>query len=186
LNSVKDQTTLMHAMRNVVNVRADVQLDCIGVDTLEGRIQRLACDLGISDAVRFHGVLPIDELLPFYRRAHVYVQSSRHESMGAAVLEASSAGVPIVGTAVGLVAEMSPHAAVAVPVGDAESLARGILTLLADEEFGSRLGQEAKNFAKTYNADWTFSQLENIYQKVASRGASRLTGRSHGSTPVPN
>lgn len=186
LNSVKDQTTLMHAMRNVVNVRADVQLDCIGVDTLEGRIQRLACDLGICDAVRFHGVLPVDELFPFYRRAHVYVQSSRHESMGAAVLEASAAGVPIVGTAVGLVAEMSPHAAVAVPVGDAESLARGILTLLSDEESRSRLGQEAKKFAKTYNADWTFSQLENTYQKVVSRGASRLTGRAHGSTAVPN
>jgi len=186
LNSVKDQTTLMHAMRKVAEVRADVQLDCIGVDTLGGRIQRLACDLGISDAVRFHGVLPVDELLPFYRRAHVYVQSSLHESMGAAVLEASAAGVPILGTAVGLVAEMSPHAAVAVPLRDAESLSQGILALLADEEFRLRLGQEAKKFAKTYNADWTSSQLENIYQKVANSGASRLTGRSHGSIAVPN
>lgn len=186
LNSVKDQTTLMHAMRKVADVRADVQLDCIGVDTLGGRIQRLACDLGISGAVRFHGVLPVDELLPFYRRADVFVQSSLHESMGAAVLEASAAGVPIVGTAVGLVAEMSPHAAVAVPPRDAESLSRGILALLADEEFRSRLGQEAKKFAKTYNADWTSLQLENIYQKVANSGASRLTGRSHGSIPVPN
>lgn len=101
LNRVKDQTTLMHAMRLVSDVLPDVRLDCIGVDTLEGRIQGLAHDLGISSAIRFHGVLPVDELLRFYRRSHVYVQSSLHESMGASVLEASAAGVPIVGTAVG-------------------------------------------------------------------------------------
>jgi glycosyltransferase involved in cell wall biosynthesis len=129
LNRVKDQTTLMHAMRLVSDVLPDVRLDCIGVDTLEG----------ISSAIRFHGVLPVDELLPFYRRSHVYVQSSLHESMGASVLEASAAGVPIVGTAVGLVAEMSPHAAVAVREGDAEALARGILSLLSDEEQRKRV-----------------------------------------------
>lgn len=186
LNSVKDQTTLMHAMRIVASARADVQLDCIGVDTLDGRIQRLACDLGISDVVRFHGVLPVDELLPFYRHAHIYVQSSLHESMGAAVLEASAASLPIVGTAVGLVAEMSPKAAIAVPVADAESLARGILTLLGDEECRSSLGREAKKFAKTYNADWTSSQLETIYQKVTNIGAPRLTDQSHESMSVRN
>ena len=178
LNWVKDQTTLMHAMRLVSDVRPDVRLDCIGVDTLGGRIQRLACDLGISNAVRFHGVLPVDELLPFYRRAHVFVQSSRHESMGAAVLEAAAAGVPIVGTSVGLVAEMSPQAAVAVPVGDAEALAHGIVTLLADEEQRARVGREAQRFARTYDADWTALQLEAIYEKVTSTGTPRPTDPS--------
>jgi glycosyltransferase involved in cell wall biosynthesis len=178
LNWVKDQTTLMHAMRLVSDVYPDVRLDCIGVDTLGGRIQRLACDLGISNAVRFHDVLPVDELLPFYRKAHVYVQSSRHESMGAAVLEASAAGVPVVGTAVGLVAEMSPQAALAVRVGDAESLARGILTLLSDEEQRVRVGRWAQKFARMYNADWTALQLEAIYEKVVGTETPRPADRS--------
>jgi glycosyltransferase involved in cell wall biosynthesis len=173
LNRVKDQTTLMHAMRLVSEVRGDVQLDCLGVDTLDGRIQSVADDLGISSAVRFHGVLPVDELLPFYRKAHVYVQSSLHESMGASVLEASAAGVPIVGTAVGLVAEMSPQAAVAVRPGDAEALAQAILSLLSDEEQRARLGYEAQKFARMYDANWSVAHLEAIYQKAANRGATR-------------
>jgi glycosyltransferase involved in cell wall biosynthesis len=173
LNRVKDQTTLMHAMRLVSDVLPDVRLDCIGVDTLDGRIQDLAHDLGISSVVQFHGVLPVDELLPFYRKAHVYVQSSLHESMGAAVLEASAAAVPIVGTAVGLVAEMSPQAAVAVRAGDAEALAGGILSLLSDEEQRTRVGHEAQKFARMYDADWTVSQLEAVYRMAAVRGRAR-------------
>jgi glycosyltransferase involved in cell wall biosynthesis len=171
LNEVKDQTTLMHAMRLVADVHPEILLDCIGVDTLDGRVQRLAQDLKLSDVVRFHGVLPVDELLPFYRRAHIYVQSSLHESMGAAVLEASAAGVPVVGTAVGLVAEMAPHAALSVPTRNAESLACAISTLLADEKRRLRLGQEAQTFARKYDADWTVAQLESIYEK--SRHNSR-------------
>lgn len=172
LNEVKDQTTLMHAMRLVADVHPGIRLDCIGVDTLDGRVQCLAQDLKLSDVVRFHGVLPVDELLPFYRQAHIYVQSSLHESMGAAVLEASAAGVPVVGTAVGLVAEMAPHAAVSVPTRDAKSLACAISTLLADEKRRLRLGQEAQTFARKYDADWTVAQLESIYEK--SRCNSRI------------
>jgi len=167
LNPVKDQPTLMRAMRLVADVRSDVCLDCIGVDTLDGRIQRLAVELGISSMVRFHGVLPVDKLLEFYRTAHVYVQSSLHESMGAAVLEAAAAGVPVVGTAVGLVAEMSPEAAVAVPARDAESLARGILALLDNENYRAQMGQAALRFARSYDADWTAAQLEAMYRKAA-------------------
>ena len=102
LNQVKNQETLLKAMHSVAAERPGVILDCIGVDTLNGRMQRLARDLGIAALVRFHGSLTVDEIIPFYRNAHLFVQSSLHESMGAAVLEAAAAGVPVVGTGVGI------------------------------------------------------------------------------------
>jgi glycosyltransferase involved in cell wall biosynthesis len=167
LNPVKDQSTLMKAMRRVLDVRPDISLDLIGVDTLGGEMQRLAASLGISEGVRFHGPLPVDALLPFYRRADVYVQSSLHESMGAAVLEASAAGVPVVGTAVGLVAEMSPHSALAVPTRDADALARAILSLCDGEEERLRLGRAARAFAHAFSADWSASVLEEVYRRAS-------------------
>jgi glycosyltransferase involved in cell wall biosynthesis len=169
LNQVKDQFILMKAMRQVYDTLPDVRLDCIGMDTLDGKIQRLAHDLGIDDVVRFHGVLPVDELLPFYRKAHVYVQSSLHESMGAALLEASAAGIPVVGTNVGLVAEMSPGAALAVRTSDADALAKAILDVLTCETSRTRIGQAAQKFARTYDAEWSASTLEGIYQQLSRR-----------------
>lgn len=167
LNKVKNQETLLRAIQQVAGVNPHIMLDCIGVDTLNGRIQALARDLGVGDIVRFHGVLPVDEIVPFYRNAHLFVQSSLYESMGAAVLEAAACGVPTVGTDVGIVAEMSPEAALAVPVGDPSALANGIIEMLGNPTRRESLAQAAQKFACTYNADWTVAQLEKIYQKVA-------------------
>jgi glycosyltransferase involved in cell wall biosynthesis len=166
LNKVKDQETLLRAVQQVASVYPDITLDCIGVDVMNGRVQTLARDLGIADLVRFHGVLTADEILPFYQRAHLFVQSSLYESMGAAVLEASAAGVPTVGTNVGIVAEMAPHAAVAVTVGDLSALAKGILELLSDFRRREALALAAQDFARTYSADWTVGQFEAMYRRL--------------------
>jgi glycosyltransferase involved in cell wall biosynthesis len=117
--------------------------------------------------VRFHGVLTVDEIMPFYHKAHLFVQSSLHESMGAAVLEASAAGVPTVGTNVGIVAEMAPRAAVAVPVSDPGALAKGIVELLENSRRRESLALAAQDFARTYSADWTVAQFDEIYRRVA-------------------
>jgi len=166
LNFVKNQATLLQAMRLVLKADMDVRLDCIGVDTLGNRLQHTAADLGIASSVRFLDFIPLDAVVPFYRRAHLFVQSSLHEAMGAAVLEAAAAGVPTVGTAVGLVAEMAPEAALAVPARDPEDLAAGILTLLSNEQKRTCLGRAAQHFARTYDADWTAAQFEAVYAKL--------------------
>jgi glycosyltransferase involved in cell wall biosynthesis len=168
LNEVKNQETLLRAIQQVAKVNHQIELDCIGVDTLTGRMQALAHDLGISNIVRFHGVLPADEIVPFYRNAHLFVQSSLYESMGAAVLEAAACGVPTVGTNVGIVAEMSPEAALAVPVSNPSALVSGIVELLANSARRECLAEAAQKFAQTHNADWTAAQMQKIYRKVAN------------------
>jgi glycosyltransferase involved in cell wall biosynthesis len=169
LNEVKNQETLLRAVQQVADVCPHIVLDCIGVDALNGRVQALARDLRVADMVRFHGVLTVDEIVPFYHKAHLFVQSSLHESMGAAVLEASAAGVPTVGTNVGIVAEMAPRAAVAVPVGDPSALAKGIVELLENSRRREALALAAQDFARTYSADWTFAQFDGLYRRVVQQ-----------------
>ena len=178
LNEVKNQETLLRAVRQVADVCPHIVLDCIGVDALNGRVQELARNLGIADRVRFHGVLTIDEIVPFYHKAHLFVQSSLHESMGAAVLEASAAGVPTIGTNVGIVAEMAPRAAVAVPVSDPGALAKGIVELLENSGRREALALAAQDFARTYSADWTAAQFEELYRRVVQRSGWQACNRS--------
>ncbi len=168
INRVKDQITLLRALRLVVEQAPGVHLDWFGQDTLQGEMARLIADLGLTGQVTLHGVQPNAALIPFFRQAHLYVQSSRHESQGVAMVEAAAAATPTVSTAVGLAAELAPAAACVVPVGDAEGLAAGILTLLGDDGRRAQLGQAAQAWAVQHDADWTAATFETIYRQAAA------------------
>jgi glycosyltransferase involved in cell wall biosynthesis len=166
LNEVKDQPTLLRAFRRVVDRLGDVRLDCAGHDALGGQIQAAARELGLGDRVTFHGFLPQRQLAELYRRAHLNVLSSRHESQGVVILEAAAAGLPTVGTRVGLLDTLSPGAARAVPVRDAEGLADAITALLTDQVSREAMGAAAQAFARAHDAVWTAGAFDDIYARL--------------------
>jgi glycosyltransferase involved in cell wall biosynthesis len=84
------------------------------------------------------------------------------------MVEAAVLGVPTVGTAVAYVAEWAPEAAVAVPVGDAEGLARETEQLLGDEARRLRLAAEAQRRALAQDADWTAQRFETVYEELVA------------------
>ena len=165
LNRVKDQRTLLHAV-SLVRRTLDVRADLIGEDTLGGQLQREAASLRLSDVVTFHGFVPHDELGRFYRAAHLYVQSSLHEAAGVAVLEAEAAGVPVVGTRVGFVADWDGIAAVAVPPGDSARLAEAIVDLLQNPQRRHAIAHIAREWAERHDADHTAAAMTELYRSL--------------------
>lgn len=173
LNRVKDQITLIRALA-IAREILDVRLDLVGEDTLSGEILDHAASLGLSDEVSLHGFVPHDELGTFHRSAHLYVQSSRHEGGGIAVLEAAAAGLPIVGTRVGHVSDLAPDGAVAVPPADPSALAAAIVRLLQSPQERSDIAQVAREFAVSHDADWTAREFIALYASLAqARTAQR-------------
>jgi glycosyltransferase involved in cell wall biosynthesis len=166
MNRVKDQPTLLRALRLIVDQEPATQLDWVGEDTLGGAMQRLCGELGLTQHVTFHGFQPSQAVAPLFRRAHLHLLTSRYESQAVVVGEAAAAGAPTVGTAVGVLAELAPAAAWAVPVGDAAALAAGALTLLGDPARREQLGRAAQAWARTHDADWTAARFEAIYEQV--------------------
>jgi glycosyltransferase involved in cell wall biosynthesis len=125
---IKDQETLLRAMARVHVGKRCVHLHVVGDGPLRARLVEEADRLGLGGSVEFHGPVERSELGAYYRSADVVVISSRHEAQSAVVLEAGLCGTPVVGTAVGLIADLAPHGAVAVPVGDHVALADAICT----------------------------------------------------------
>ncbi|GAB4424524.1 MAG: glycosyltransferase family 4 protein [Chloroflexi bacterium OHK40] len=170
INRVKGPEVLLRALalaRGELRARTGCAepftLDWVGQDVLDGTAHRLAAGLGLGKAVRFHGWRPHSEALALARRAHLYLQASYHESQGVAVCEAASAATPTVGTAVGLVAELAPEAAVAVPPGDPAALGRAIVMTLTDPPCREALGRSARQWARAHDAAWTARQFEQLY-----------------------
>lgn len=166
LNLVKAHATLLRAMVMLAATGADFHLDVVGEDTLDGTVQSLTHELGLASKVTFHGYVTQRQLHPLMTRAHVNLVSSRHEAGPVVVLEAAVAGVPTVGTAVGHLAEWSPEAALAVPVGDAAALAAAVGRLLDDESLRLRLAHEAQRRACEQDAAYTAACFERLYRSA--------------------
>jgi glycosyltransferase involved in cell wall biosynthesis len=182
INRVKGPELLLRALaiardklRQRTGCAEPLLLDWLGQDVLGGVAQALANELGLGQAVRFHGWCPHAEALNLCRQAHLYLQASYHESQGVAVCEAAAAGVPTVGTAVGLVAELAPQAAVATPVGDAAALGRAIVAALANPRHREDLGHAAQAWAANHDAAWTAGRFTEIYQGIVDDSYPRTT-----------
>jgi glycosyltransferase involved in cell wall biosynthesis len=167
LNRVKDHDTLLGALRVLATRGVPLELDLIGLDTLDGVVQRRCRELGLVDHVHFHGFVEHDAVRPFIDRADLMVVSSRHEGVPIAVLEAAVAGVPTVGTAVGQIADWAPDAAIAVPIGDPAALAEAIGRLADDDDERLRLAANAQAFAVTHDADAFATHMRTLYRAFA-------------------
>ena len=166
LNRVKDQPTLLEAIARLRGQGLELELTVVGFDTLDGEIQRLAVRMGLSREVRFLAELPHAELRPWFEWADLLVMSSRHEGAPIVFLEAAVAGVPTVGTRVGHIADLSPQAALCVPVGDALGLAEAIANLAADEPRRLQLAAAAQAFGVRHDADFTARTFLETYRRV--------------------
>jgi glycosyltransferase involved in cell wall biosynthesis len=168
LNPVKDHNTLLHAFHMLLESGVDAWLDVAGEDRLSGASSALATRLGIASRVRFLGFQSSDALIPIYQRSHLFVLSSRHEAAGAVLLEAAACGVPVVGTAVGYIAEWVPERAVAVPVQDPVALASAMRELLLDRARRERLAAAARQWTLAHDADWTSQEVDRLYTTLVT------------------
>lgn len=166
LNRVKDQSTMLHALAAVAEAGVAFRMDIVGVDTLDGETEALVRRLNLQRHVRLLGFKTQRELRPIMESADLLVMSSMHEAGPLVLLEAAAVGVPTVGTAVGHIAEWSPWAALAVPVGDSLGIALAIQQVLADEDLRIRLAVEAQRRAVLEDADYTARMFEALYGKL--------------------
>jgi glycosyltransferase involved in cell wall biosynthesis len=169
LNRVKDQDTLLRAAARLKDRKVPFLLDIIGEDTLGGILQRRAANLGLEDCVTFHGFLPHTALRPWFDRADLLVVSSRFEAGPLVALEAAVAGLPVVGTAVGHLADWAPDAARVCEPGDAVGLAQAIIDVVNDAALRRDLAVNAQRRALAEDCDRTTARLRDICASLLQR-----------------
>lgn len=159
---VKDQTTLLEAMAIFVRQHENARLCIIGSGPLEPHLRVTASNLGIAAQVGFAGAVPHEQLPEWYRRSNLYVQSSRHEGQGMAVLEAAASGVPIAGTNVGVLADLAAKgAAIVVRPGQADALAMAMGNAMSS---ASEISLRAVDLARSdYDIQAVCDNLVQVY-----------------------
>jgi glycosyltransferase involved in cell wall biosynthesis len=100
---------------------------------------------GLKERVRLAGAVPAESLGEFYANADVFVLASRFEGYGMAFAEAVAAGLPVIGTTAGAIAEAVPaEARVLVPPDDVGALAQVLRTIITDARQRETLSEGAR------------------------------------------
>jgi glycosyltransferase involved in cell wall biosynthesis len=170
----KDHATLLEALARLRE--RQWSLDLVGDGPREPACRALARRLGIGGRVRFLGYQP--DAAAHLARAQLFVLSSRSEAFPRSVLEAMRAGLPVVASAVGGVAEVVDNGSngVLVPRDDSVALSAAIGGLLEDPVRRERLGKAAR---LTYESRFRLERMVEgtvaVYDSVLKSDASRRT-----------
>jgi glycosyltransferase involved in cell wall biosynthesis len=167
LNQVKDPWTLIKTFQVLTKYYA-CKLTIIGSGVLNGQIQKFARELGVYEGIRWMGKLRYEEIPLQLISADILLVTSLYEGQSVVVLEAFASGVIVVGTHVGVLADVG-NGAVTVKPGDADGLARKIEELLHHPETISALQLKNREYAELYSAEWTFKEYTKLYHELISQ-----------------
>jgi glycosyltransferase involved in cell wall biosynthesis len=166
----------LRAMAAARQARDDITLDICGQGDDRPRLERVAAELGLGDAVRFPGFVSEDEKLRLLRRAWAVVFPSPKEGWGITNVEAAASGTPALASDSPGLRESVQHGVTGylVPHGDSRALADRMLALAGDRSLVDRLGRAARSFAEGLSWDTAArATLAHIEQTVAARERKR-------------
>lgn len=92
-------------IRALVLLPENVHFVIYGSGHEEFALRKLASDLRVSHRVLFKGYVSHDELARAFATAHIFVRPSRSEGMGNSFIEAMAAGLPVIATQEGGIAD---------------------------------------------------------------------------------
>lgn len=122
------------------------QLTLVGDGPQRPHLEAQAARLGLQARVYFADWLEGEALVAAYQQANLFVFPSRHEGMPNVVLEAMSAGLPVVASRIAGNEELvvDGETGLLIPPEDVDALRRALETLLLDADLRQRMGAAAR------------------------------------------
>jgi glycosyltransferase involved in cell wall biosynthesis len=156
---------------------AGVRLVLVGDGPERGALERLGQQLGLGDRLTITGWT--DNPRSWLPALDVMALPSRFEGLPLVLLEAMHAGLPVVSTPVGSVADalVDGETGLLVPTDDVAALQAALGTLLGDPTRRSAMGAAARERARRrFSADVMAAAYEDVYDEIlASSGSLSLS-----------
>ncbi len=164
----KDYPNLLRAARIVLDARDDVTFIALGNGPEEHRIMDLYRELRLGERFIFTGFQK--DVGNYLKIFDIFVLASRREGMGTSILDAQSAGLPVVACATGGIPEVVFHDknGLLVPPGNERALADAMLRLADDPALRKRLGMTALDTVKQFDIQLTVDKYIRLYDELAS------------------
>ena len=167
---IKGVTYLIKAMAEVVQRHPNSLLVLVGKGDEKGeeeiKLKEQVENLGLADNVRFLGWRPdVDEIMGCF---DIFVLPSLNEGMGRVLVEAMSAGLPIVASRGGGIPDLVKHGenGLLIPPADEGALERAISDLLSDKSRRKHMGETGKKMCRPYSVEVMVEKIDKLYSRL--------------------
>ena len=159
----KDYPTQLKAFKLAVERVPQLRMALAGDGPLADLLQRMVCDLGLSDRVQFLGHW--SRVPALLRALDIFVLASKFEPFGVAILEAKAAGAAIVATRVNEIPEIvcDGSSGLLSESGDAAAMAESFTRFALDPSLRAKLGGRARQEARERHS---LASVVDAYQQL--------------------
>jgi glycosyltransferase involved in cell wall biosynthesis len=165
LDDQKDHRTLFAAIESLREKPWELVL--VGDGPLEGELKQMAAASGISDRVRFLGLR--NDVEAILAEGQIFLLISNWEGFPRSIIEAMRAGLPVIASDVGGVAEAVQDGTTGYVIApkDAAALESRLRSLLDEPAERVRMGSQARS---SYEARYRFERMANenlaVYRSI--------------------
>ena len=174
LDPVKDQATLLRAVRLIADKDPSFSIDVVGDGPSRSELETLRAELRLEHHCRFHGFQ--DDVRPFLAQADFFVLSSISEGIPLTLLEAMAMGLPGIATDVGGNREVivPGETGYLIPVRSPAALAEAVLRLRAEPAGLEGLGQGSRRrVEEVFSLTAMVARYEALYLELLERRSPR-------------
>jgi glycosyltransferase involved in cell wall biosynthesis len=167
LHERKGIDKLLESFSKVVSKEPEAVLKIVGSGEFEARLKAMAKRLKLGKKnVQFLGFVPEKTLIEVYSTSSIFVLPSYYEGFGIVLIEAMSAGLPLVSVRTGGATEVIEEGKNGYLV-DYDNMHEPLLKLLGDEKLRIRMGKESrKRVEKKYDWKKIAGDVINVYKEV--------------------
>ncbi|MFO7173716.1 MAG: glycosyltransferase [Bacillota bacterium] len=177
LSPEKGVDWLARTLQMVLAAEPTLRARVVGDGPLAPALRQALAPWLAGGRVALRGHVPWERMPAEYAAGDIFLFPSPSETQGLAVLEAMSAGLPVVAVRAGALPELvrDGESGITAPPGDVEALARGVLRLARDPGLRRRLGEGARAVAAEHGASQALAEVLALYARVTASGAGGRT-----------
>ncbi len=162
----------------------EARLTLAGDGSQRTNLEKLASELGLRE-VLFLGRVDPTRMPALYDANHIYLNSPNIDNMPGSIIEAFTAGLPVVTTNAGGIPYIvtDGETGLIVQRGDHEGMAACAIRLLEDEAWAVKIAEKAREESRKYTWGSVRNEWLNLYFGLVDNGASNVTEKAaqHGS-----
>jgi glycosyltransferase involved in cell wall biosynthesis len=162
LSPEKHVAMLIRLLARIEHSQATLHI--LGTGPLESELQRMANELRVSNRVRFHGQVALEQMPLWYSAADLMILPSSSEGLPRVMLEALACGAPFIGTRITGIVDVIEDGknGLLIDPGDDAALLTAALSLLDNQRFAHDLGARAlSDIRASYSWDSTVRQFRS-------------------------
>lgn len=174
LRPEKGHDVLIDAFASLGATHPGIELLIVGAGTCEGELRSLAVARGVAARVQFLGHR--DDVAEILAGCDIFVLPSRSEAFPNSVMEAMTAGLPVIATAVGGVPELIDHQVngMLIPPDDRAALLGALRDVVDDPARAAAFGRSARDtIVSRFSFTRMVSSFEELYIELIQRKAPR-------------